>query len=130
MCFTKRKLVKMFALFKIFNIIAFLLMSYQIIDLNINYLKYETVIDITCKIKVQKTLSFTFCINSLHEKTIQNLNHRNLSIFELMVSSIDCSFNDYNKNSSKVKCDERSAVIGSKTSFSSSLYHLFKSINK
>lgn len=67
---------KSFSLIRICNTIAFILMSYQILELLFNYLKFETVLDIRIAKRKQEIPSFTICVNSLSERFIRKLNRQ------------------------------------------------------
>jgi hypothetical protein len=110
---------KSFSLIRICNTIAFILMSYQILEFLFNYLKFETVLDIRIAKNKQEIPSLLICVNSLSERFIRKLNRQKKQILpQLIIPSIICDFRIYKNNlMQKVDCEENQNLSQAKHHF-------------
>jgi hypothetical protein len=108
---------KMRLLEKIGIIIAFLILFYQVIEVTINYLKYETVIDMKATLKEEQRPTFTFCLKNKDEFTRKKLRYN----FQRFDHPIGCARrkNDEETNENfYVNCSKLSQIVESVTPLS------------
>jgi hypothetical protein len=103
---------KVCSLFKFGRVIAFLLLFYQIISVTINYLEYETVIDMKVVSDIEQRPAFTFCLYSGREfpKTTR--------MQQIFGEPFGCFLIYSNGTQRTIKCSNLSKLVQSVTSFS------------
>jgi len=90
---------------------------YQIIELTVNYYKYETVIDIRSEKPFNNFPATTFCYKELYENPPNHLsrhheriNHK--TIAEYIFKSINCTFQDF-IYSNREQCKSKTEIVAS-----------------
>jgi len=92
------KILKMNTLLlRIGKMICVLVFMYQIIELTVNYYKFETVIDIRSEKYFDNFPAITFCYNGLYQNSPNHLNrhHKRINhktIADFIFKSINCNF--------------------------------------
>jgi hypothetical protein len=109
-----RKTKKIEFISKIVKLIAFVVLIFQIIELTISYLKYETVIDMKAIPEREQRPTFTFCLKNKHEFSLKK------SYFKAFDHSISCVNIQKGKKNEKpdFNCSKLSRIVESVTPLS------------
>jgi hypothetical protein len=108
---------KIWSLYKFGRVIAFLLLFYQIISVTINYLEYETVIDMKAVSGIQQRPAVTFCLYSGREFPKRTRNNLMRKKFGQPFGCILTQFSD-DMPQKLFKCAQLFKLVESVTSFS------------
>ncbi len=110
-----RKTKKIEFISKIVKLIAFVVLMFQIIELTVSYLKYETVIDMKAIPKGEQRPTFTFCLKNKGEFS------RKKSYSVAFDNRIGCAQNQKHTKSNKIphiNCSKLSRIVESVTPLS------------